>query len=143
MIWTGVRPYRRYLSFRLRGGVARIATVAFTSADKVGAVLHNFTDDGLDSSAEGRRIAGKSTRKDDRCPGPNTDLLSMSSPESLVAALPAGCTLEYPKRGLTTDQSVVGLARRLRRSTADIAAWARSDRSRSPTSGLSRKRNGL
>jgi len=50
MIWTGVRPYRRYLSFRLRGGVARIATVAFTSADKVGAVLHNFTDDGFDSS---------------------------------------------------------------------------------------------
>ena len=72
-------------------------------ADKVGAVLHSFTDDGFDSSAEGRRVAGKSTRKDDRYPGPlsaNTDLLSVSSPESLVAVLPAVCTLEYPKKGL-------------------------------------------
>ena len=98
MIWTGVRLYCRHLSFRLRGGAWPGSLRLRSLRGQGGEVLHNFTDDGFDSSAEGRRVAGKSNRKDDRFPGPNTDLLSMSSPESLVAVLPAVYTLEYPKR---------------------------------------------
>ena len=62
MIWTGVRPYRRYLSFRLRGGRGPDCYGGVHFADKVGAVLHSVTDDGFDSSAEGR-LESASRRK--------------------------------------------------------------------------------